>query len=274
MAETTPRNRLAQILVRKRKENIRRARFGHLYKAPANRSDTASSIRDAVERLRRVKGELPHVIAELKFRSPSAGVFRPRKAGDVVAIAQAYARGGASAVSVLADGPGFGGSPLNVRRVANSIDAPVLFKEFVLSEMQLDVAASMGACYVLLIVRALEPSRLQELVDACAVRGLAPVVEAASPAELDVALETGAAIVGFNARDLTSFDVDPAAAARAVNRIPPGRVAVYMSGIRSRGDFERVAGGRADAALIGEGLMRQGDPETTLKTWRGALDTP
>lgn len=267
-----PRNRLAQILVRKRKENIRRARFGHLYKTPVSPRDAASSIRDAVDRLRRVKGEPPHIIAELKFRSPSAGVFRPRKTGDVVAIAQAYARGGASAVSVLADGPGFGGSPLNVRRVATCIKAPVLFKEFVLDEMQLDVAASMGARYALLIVRALKPSRLQELVDACAVRGLAPVVEAASPAELDVAVGTGAAIVGFNARDLTTFDVDPGAAARAVDGIPAEHVAIYMSGIRTRDDFARVAAGRADAALIGEGLMRQGDPETTLKTWRGALD--
>lgn len=273
MAEPPRRNRLAQILVRKRKENARRARFAHLYKAPTN-AEAASSIDDAVARLRRTSGALPHIIAELKFRSPSAGVFRPRKAGDVVAIANAYARGGASAVSVLADGPGFGGSPLNVRRVANSIEAPVLFKEFVLGELQLDVAARMGARYVLLIVRALESSLLQELVDACAVRGLAPVVEAASADELDVAIGTGAAIVGFNARDLSTFDVDPSAAAQAVDRIPTDRVAIYMSGIRSQEDFARVAAGRADAALIGEGLMRQGDPETTLKTWRGALETP
>ncbi|MFK7997984.1 MAG: indole-3-glycerol-phosphate synthase [Polyangiales bacterium] len=273
MAESAPGNRLAQILARKRKENARRERFAHMYRAPLH-ENAALRISDAVARLRRRKGDPPHIIAELKFRSPSAGVFRPRKAGDVVAIAKAYARGGASAVSVLADGPGFGGSPLNVRRVATSIEAPVLFKEFVLGETQLDLAASMGARYVLLIVRALEVSLLQELVDACAARGLAPVVEAASPDELDVAIDTGAAIVGFNARDLTTFDVDPGAAARAVDRIPAERVAIYMSGIRTQSDFARVAAGRADAALIGEGLMRQGDPETTLKTWRGALDTP
>jgi indole-3-glycerol phosphate synthase len=271
MADSSRRDRLAEILVRKRKENERRARFAHLYTPPVH-IDASSYIEDAVSRIRRTSGP-PHIIAELKFRSPSAGAFRSRQTGDAVAIASAYARGGASAVSVLADGPGFGGSPLNVRRVAAALEAPVLYKEFVLNELQLDVAACMGARYVLLIVRALERRLLQELVNACAVRGLAPVVEAASAAELDVAIDTGAAIIGFNARDLSTFDVDPSAAAREVARIPAGRVAIYMSGIRTQEDFARVAGGRADAALIGEGLMRQGDPETTLKTWRSALST-
>ncbi len=93
------------------------------------------------------------------------------------------------------------------------------------------------------------------------------MVEAADAAEVDVALELGAEVVGINARDLHTFRVDPVEASRCIERIPAGRVAVYMSGVRSRSDLKAVGEGRADAVLIGEGLMRQPDPGMALKSW-------
>ena len=215
--------------------------------------------------LRRV--DRPRIIAEIKFRSPSAGEIRPRHSGDGVRIAAHYAGGGASAISVLADGPGFGGSPLAVRRIAEASRLPVLFKEFVLEAMQLDLAAAMGARYVLLIVRALASDELAALVRGAHTRGLVPIVEAADDAELDRALRCGADVIGVNARDLRTFRVDPVAAAAQVARIPSSHVAVYMSGVRDEDSFLRAADGRADALLIGEGLMRVADPARTLNTW-------
>ena len=260
---------LAAILERKRAE-IRR-RLAHVSKGTvpfetsgAEASDGERGAR-AVQALRRAPGGPPRVIAEVKFRSPSAGVIRARGVGDVAAIARAYERGGAAAVSVLADGPGFGGSPLDVRRAAGAVAVPILFKEFVLDPVQVDLAHAMGASLVLLLVRALEGSALDELVRAVRARGMEPVVEAASAPELDRALATGATIVGMNARDLRTFEVDVEAAAVALAAVPRDRIAVFMSGIHDAAGLARVAGGRADAVLVGEGLMRAPDPCEKLR---------
>ncbi|MEM1415974.1 MAG: indole-3-glycerol-phosphate synthase TrpC, partial [Myxococcota bacterium] len=220
-----------------------------------------------VAALRRRDAPLPRVIAEIKHRSPSAGLIRERRPGGVAALARAYATAGAAAVSVLADGPGFGGTPLDVRRAAASIEAPVLFKGFVLDPVQLDLAASLGARLVLLLVRCLDDAALVALVRGAEARGLVPVVEAADAEELARAVATGARVVGVNARDLRSFRVDPELARRCLEATPDDRVAVYMSGVRSAEDLRRVAGGRADAVLVGEGLMRAEDPGARLSAW-------
>ena len=255
---------LAAIVERKRAE-IRR-RLARASKGTVA-LDTSSADRGAraVRALRREAGALPRVIAEVKFRSPSAGVIRARGVGDVERVARAYERGGAAAVSVLADGPGFGGSPLDVRRAARAVSVPVLFKEFVLDPVQVDLARAVGASLVLLLVRVLEGSALDELVSAVRERGMEPVVEAAGPEELERAIDTGATIVGVNARDLRTFQVDVAAAARALAAVPPDRIAVFMSGIRDAEGLARVARGRADAVLVGEGLMRAADPCEKLR---------
>ncbi len=250
---------LGQILARTRRTNTRRTLRRLPPPAVVERAD------DAVGALRRA--DVPRVIAEVKFRSPSAGVIRPRRAGAATRLAAEYVAGGAAAVSVLADGPAFGGSPLDVRRVSRSVEVPVLFKGFVLDEAQVDLAVRVGASMVLLLARAMSASALQQLVDYTLVRGLAPLVEAADDAELDVALDTSATLIGVNARDLRTFSVDPRAAARRLERVPSERVAIYMSGIRSRDEFIRAATGRADALLIGEGLAREGDPAATLRSW-------
>lgn len=247
---------LSAILARKAAENARRGR----HRAPAPRP-TPGPLPD----LRRGSRSLPHVIAEIKHRSPSAGLLRARTPGGVAALARAYEAAGASAVSVLADGPGFGGSPLDVRRAAHATALPVLFKEFVLEELQLDLAAAMGARLVLLIVRALPPARLDRLVRAAHARGLAPVVEAADAAELRIALDTEALIVGINARDLRSFTLDLPAALRALEAVPDDRVAVHMSGIDSAEKLAEVGRGRADAVLLGSAAMRAAEPGAWLR---------
>jgi indole-3-glycerol phosphate synthase len=264
----SPHDYLAPILGRKRAEVDRRHRhaswFARLADATPIEVDRG---RAAVQRLRRPTGAAAGVIAEIKFRSPSAGTIRPRHPGDVADLAAGYTHGGAVAVSVLSDGPGFGGSVLDVRRAAAVSGAPVLFKEFVLDPVQIQVARLAGASLVLLLVRALEPSELVRLVAASRAEGLEPVVEAADRGELEQAVDSGATVVGVNARDLRSFRVDRDAAARCVEAIPQDRVAVLMSGIGSGEDFRRASASRADAVLVGEGLMRAPDPGARLRAW-------
>ena len=179
-------------------------------------------------------------------------------------MAAAYEAAGAAAVSVLADGPGFGGSVLEVRRVAAVVDLPVLFKEFVVDPVQVDFARAAGASLVLLLVRCLSQPELTGLVAEVRAQGMEPVVEAANAEELSRALATQAAIVGVNARDLRSFEVDLDRAARCLGAVPAGRVAVFMSGVRSTEIYARIAETRADAVLIGEGLMQHPDPGLAL----------
>ncbi len=205
------------------------------------------------------------MIAEVKFASPSAGAIRTRDVGDAARIGAAFRSAGASAVSVLADGPGFSGSALTVRQVARAVDGPVLFKEFVLDPIQIDVARIVGATMVLLLVRALETKELVALVDYALAQGLAPVVEAADAEEVATALATDARIIGVNARDLRTFQVDLTAAEAHLGLVPPDRIAVFMSGVRDRESFARVSAGRADAVLIGEALMRAEDPASALR---------
>jgi indole-3-glycerol phosphate synthase len=253
---------LSRIVERKRVEVARRVRRASLFERWAN--EHAAPRPGLARALARASGEPPRVIAEIKLRSPSAGVIRTREPFELAEIAEGYQQGGAAAVSVLCDGPGFGGSPLDVRRVSQAVSVPVLFKEFVVHEVQLDLARALGASFVLLLVRVLDDGELVRLIRAVRERGLEPVVEAADGHELERALHTEATIIGVNARDLRSFSVDAGQAAALVDRIPRERVAVFMSGVRSSDDFARVASTRADAVLIGEGLMRAVDPGARL----------
>jgi len=258
-----PVDHLARIVERKQVEVQRRLRRSARFQEFAQR--TLLTENRAAQALRRAAGQPPKVIAEIKLRSPSAGQIRARSPGEIARIGAAYERGGAAAISVLCDGPGFGGSPLDLRRVVAQVSLPVLFKEFVLDEVQLDCARACGSTLVLLLVRVLSDARLEELIAEARARGLEPVVEAADDDELTRALASSALVVGVNARDLRSFSVDSRQAATLVGRIPAERVAVFMSGVRSRQDFARVARTRADAVLIGEGLMRADDPGAALR---------
>jgi indole-3-glycerol phosphate synthase len=260
---------LGRIVARKRMEVARRRRRSQLYERLALGARPIGH--DTAAALRRQPGQPPKVIAEIKLRSPSAGQIRPRRTGELPSIAQAYAEGGASAVSVLCDGPGFGGSVLDVARVAKRIRPPVLFKEFVLDAVQLDAARAAGATFVLLLVRVLDDVDLTRLIDAARARGLEPVVEAADAAEVQRALRTSAVVIGVNARDLRNFQVDASQAAAIIGEIPADRIAVFMSGVRTAADFAKVAATRADAVLIGEGLMRHERPGDALRAMLSQL---
>jgi indole-3-glycerol phosphate synthase len=207
------------------------------------------------------------VIAELKRRSPSAGEIR----GDLdpPAHARAYATAGAAAISVLTNGPFFGGSLEDLEQVAGAVDVPLLRKDFILFEEQLLEARAAGASAVLLIVRALSKERLVRLGGEARTLGLETLVEVHDEKELEVALEAGSRVVGVNSRDLDTFEVNVEPAWRLLGRIPSGVHAVAESGLKSAHDVERAALAGADAVLIGTALSASSSPATLLSTLSG-----
>jgi indole-3-glycerol phosphate synthase len=209
------------------------------------------------------------VFAEIKLRSPSAGELS--RALTPAQRALAYARAGASMISVLTDGPFFGGSFADLAACRVALDAALgdarpylLCKEFVLHPIQLDRAVGAGADAVLLIVRCLERGELPDLMRAAEARGLVPLVEVATEPELAQARAAGARLIGVNARDLNTLRMDAARAAAVLAQIEPSAVAVHLSGLAGPDDVARVSATRADAALVGEALMRMDDPEELL----------
>jgi indole-3-glycerol phosphate synthase len=202
------------------------------------------------------------VIAEVKRRSPSAGSIREDL--DPADRAERYARHGAAALSVLTDGPFFGGSMADLRAAAVRARVPVLRKDFILDELQILEARAAGAAAVLLIVRALAPARLNALLAATADAGLDALVEVHSRPEVARALDAGARILGVNSRDLDTFRIDTAAAWAILRSVPAGAVAVAESGMASAEDVEVAAAAGADAVLIGTALSAAADPGTLL----------
>ncbi len=211
---------------------------------------------------RALRGERVAVIAEVKRRSPSAGVIRgDLDPGDRAAL---YAGRGAAAISVLTDEPFFGGSIDDLRQAAARVTVPVLRKDFILEELQLLEARAAGAAAVLLIVRALGRARLETLLGAASGAGLETLVEVHTAAELDYALEAGARVIGVNSRDLDTFRIDTRAAWSLLRRIPAGLVAVAESGMTGPEEVERAAERGADAVLIGTVLSAAADPGALL----------
>lgn len=208
------------------------------------------------------------LVAEVKLRSPSAGALSRALAPDARALA--YARSGAAMVSVLCDGPFFDGSwdhlaAARVRLDAAKSRVPLMAKEFVLDARQVQHARDCGADAVLLIARIVDPRALASLARAARDEGLEPLVEVTDEAELGVALEAGARVVGVNVRDLDTLAMDAERAARVLAAVPADVVAVHLSGLKAPLDVAAVAQGRSDAALVGEALMRQDDPRGLLE---------
>jgi indole-3-glycerol phosphate synthase len=207
------------------------------------------------------------VIAEVKRRSPSAGPIREDL--DPADRAERYARRGAAAISVLTDGPYFGGSLDDLRAAAARARVPLLRKDFILDELQVLEARAAGASAVLLIVRALPPARLAALMAAAAGAGLDALVEVHTAAELGRALEAGARVLGVNSRDLDSFRLDTAAAWSILRSVPAELVAVAESGMASAADVEAAVAAGADAVLIGTALSVAADPDDLLGALAG-----
>ena len=207
------------------------------------------------------------VVAEIKRRSPSAGVIAPNL--DPVQLARDYVYGGAAAISVLTEPEFFGGSLEDLRKVRSATPLPILRKDFVLDPIQVLEARAAGASAILLIARALDDIQLAEL-HACATDlGLAAVVETHGPDELERAMQIGPSIVGINSRDLDTFSVDVDRILPMLRRIPPEILAIAESGIESRTDVEKVAEAGADAVLIGTHLARQKMPSEAVRALVG-----
>jgi indole-3-glycerol phosphate synthase len=212
----------------------------------------------------------PRVIAEVKRRSPSKGDIRIDL--DPAALAAAYAAGGASAVSVLTEPRHFAGSPDDLLAVRSAVGLPVLRKDFVTTAYQVWEARAWGADAVLLIVAALDPPALGDLLGETSAAGLDALVEVHTVAEAEVAAAAGASLVGVNARDLTTLEVDPNRFAEVRQRLPAGTVLVAESGIRDRAGGLAAADAGADAVLVGEALVRSDDPTTALRVLLGLSD--
>jgi indole-3-glycerol phosphate synthase len=207
------------------------------------------------------------VIAEVKRRSPSKGELAD--ISDPAALAAAYQRGGAAAVSVLTEQRRFGGSLADLDAVRATVDIPVLRKDFVVDLYQLLEARAHGADLALLIVAALPGDELRSLYDRALELGLTPLVEVHDEPEAERAVELGATLVGVNARNLKTLEVDPATFGKVAPLLPDGVVTVAESGITSQGDVRRLVGEGADVVLVGEALVRDGDPEAAVRAMTG-----
>jgi indole-3-glycerol phosphate synthase len=194
------------------------------------------------------------IIAEMKRRSPSGGELRADL--DPVTLGRAYAAGGAAAISVLTDGPDFGGSLDDLASVRAAVDIPLLRKDFTLDPAQIAEARVAGADWVLLIVALLDVDTIDQCLEGAARCGARAIVEVHDVEEARVAVAAGAECVGINNRDLGTLRTDLATFARVRRVLPDAILCVAESGVRSAGDVARLVGEGADAVLVGEALMR------------------
>lgn len=247
----------------------------HRARANADRRDTS----DLYEQARNADPARPFatglrtgngvsVIAEVKRASPSKGPLAPDL--DPAALASAYERGGAAAVSVLTDSEFFSGSREDLRQARAAVELPVLRKDFTVTSADVLDARIMGADAVLLIAAALSSSELAEFLAVAKSVGFEALVEVHDEDEAGLALEAGATLVGINQRDLVTFEVDTRRAVRVASVLPPGVVRVAESGITSAEDVQPLSEAGFDAILVGESLVRSSDPEAAVRALRSS----
>jgi indole-3-glycerol phosphate synthase len=209
------------------------------------------------------QGGMVRVIAEIKRASPSAGTIDPKV--DAAALAARYAQSGATAVSVLTDAPGFGGSLDDLRMVRATVSLPLLRKDFVVDRYQLLEAREAGADAVLLIAAALEGNQLETLLSAAQDLAMDALVEVHDQTELQQALDAGAQIIGVNNRDLKTFEVDLSTSEKLLPLIPSKLRGVAESGIRGAGEARRLRAAGGANFLVGEALVRATDPAALVR---------
>ncbi|QEO10103.1 indole-3-glycerol phosphate synthase TrpC [Protaetiibacter larvae] len=226
----------------------------------------AGAPRDALAAL--APADRVKIIAEVKRASPSRGSLAEIR--DPAGLAVSYQAGGASAISVLTEQRRFGGSLADLSEVRSAVDVPVLRKDFIADPYQVFEARAAGADLVLLIVAALDQPVLRELHELIGQLGMTALVEAHSAEEVDRALEIGAAIVGVNARDLSTFHLDRDLFGTLAGSIPSGVVRVAESAVGSPADVSHYREAGADVVLIGEALVTGDDPIATLQSFLAA----
>jgi indole-3-glycerol phosphate synthase len=254
---------LDRILARKREEIAeRRSRIA--LADLAARAVALPPPRGFVAALRtKIAAGLPGVIAEVKKASPSKGVMRPDfRPAD---IARNYAAGGAACLSVLTDVDFFQGADAYLQEARSACDLPVLRKDFTIDAYQVHEARALGADCILLIVAALDDSRLRDLAALAAQIGLDVLVEVHDAAELERALATSATLIGINNRNLRTFETRLETTLDLRARVPADRLLVTESGIHAPADVERMRSAGIHAFLVGEAFMRADDPGAELK---------
>jgi len=207
------------------------------------------------------------VIAELKRASPSKGSINPEL--SVIEQASAYEKGGAAAISILTEPTRFSGSNDDLVAARGATSLPLLKKDFHVDPLQIIEAKSIGASAALVIVRALPPTRLREMLDVARSIGIEVLVEVRDELELELALSFGAKLIGVNNRDLETLAIDPETAPRLLPLIPRDIVAIAESGMKTSADIERVATAGADSVLIGSELSASANPEAAVRSLSG-----
>ena len=242
----------------------------------ARRQEVTSEadLRAALADVDGVRDPMPHlraagssVIAEVKRRSPSKGELADIT--DPAALARRYAAGGAAAISVLTEERRFGGSLADLRAVRAAVDVPVLRKDFIVTDYQVLEARAAGADLVLLIVAALDDDTLRRLYDQARELGLSVLVEVHDEPETERAVALGAELVGVNARNLKTLEIDSDTFGRLAPLVPDDRVKVAESGIFGADDVQRFVTEGARAVLVGEALVKDGDPESAVRSMTG-----
>lgn len=212
------------------------------------------------------------VIAEVKRSSPSKGALA--QISDPAALALSYQTGGATAVSVLTESRKFGGSLADLAAVRSAINIPILRKDFTVDEYQIFEARAYGADIILLIVAALSDLQLSEFFAISKSLGMQVLVETHTLEEVERALSLDPEIIGVNARDLTTLKIDLGAFDKLALAIPEGVVKVAESGISSLADVISYRKSGAEAILVGEALVKDGDPSQMIRDFINRADTP
>ena len=246
---------LSQIVERKRRDIFQRFAGVAVEDLRARAEPTRRSLRRALAR----RGA--RFIMEVKRSSPSGGLLRAD--ADPAALARAY-RGAADAISVLTDGPYFGGSFLDLEAVRAEFSGPILCKDFIVDVRQVAEARRHGADAVLVMLSVLEDHEARQVIAESERLGMETLVEAHDEVEVRRAVALGAPIIGINNRDLKSLKVDLAVTERLSRFVPPDRLVVAESGIQDRADVERLSG-HADAFLVGSSLMRADNPAAAAR---------
>ena len=240
----------------------------------AMRRVSLAQIQEAIDRAPAVRDPLAtmlsqemSLIAEVKRSSPSKGVLA--QIADPAALAEQYAEAGASMISVLTERRRFGGSLDDLDAVRARVDIPVLRKDFMVDEYQFFEARAHGADVVLLIVAALGANQLKDYFQLASELGMRSLVEVHTHDELERALEISPEIVGVNSRNLKTLEVDTGAFAELIPRLPADVVRVAESGITNRRDVDYAQNSGATAILVGEALVRAGEPATAVRELLG-----
>jgi indole-3-glycerol phosphate synthase len=229
--------------------------------------DQMSQAPKALDAYAALLGDQMKVIAEVKRSSPSKGELSA--IADPAALAEIYQGAGASVISVLTEERRFKGSLADLAAVRSRVTIPVLRKDFMVDEYQFFEARAYGADVILLIVAALSKSQLKDFYDVATELGMASLIEVHTADELERALEISPQIIGVNSRNLKTLEVDSAAFADLIPRIPSSLIRVAESGISTRTDVEFAQNAGANAILVGEALVTSGDPTLAMRALLG-----